>query len=155
MRLILVEDDEHKERRIEEFINSVFTNVILTKARSIQSGIKALEAYIPDLILLDMSLPVFDYSPGEQGFQHLSYGGRDIMDYIDGYDMQVPVIVVTAFNRFGDETDAFSLEELGTQLGKEYPNLYSGIVWYNALEDIWKNQLISLIDKALNCNHES
>jgi CheY-like chemotaxis protein len=149
--ILVIEDDEHKLERMLAFLRGLVlhTDLSIEVARSVRSGIECLIRFIPDLILLDMSLPVFDYSPRERGFQHLSYGGRDILDFLDEQDNCVPVVIVTAFETFGRDTEAMNLTELNVLLLNQYPDLYRGTVSYGALQDVWQEDLTRIIVRTV------
>ena len=62
MEILLIEDNEHKKARIEKLLTQALIKPVLSFASSVQEGLKFLRNRKPDLILLDMSLPVFNYS---------------------------------------------------------------------------------------------
>jgi CheY-like chemotaxis protein len=146
MRVLIVEDDTHKGAQIVKHLLRRYVDWEVDVRASVQAAISALQAsgrY--DLVLLDMSLPVFDYTSVEDGLSHLAFGGRDVLDFIDRQDTKTPIIVITAFERFGEGPDAPSLEQLHEKLSVEYAGNYVGSVWFSTLEDTWQNQLDELI----------
>jgi CheY-like chemotaxis protein len=150
MRFLLIDDEEYKRERISDFIANVLPSAGVVCALSVQEGLQVIKKNAIDLILLDMSLPIFSYSINEQGFQHNSYGGKDILDFLDSFEFYIPVIVITAFDRFGSEANALTLGELDEELKREYSNVYKGSVWYNSLEDSWQERLSNLINSIFN-----
>ncbi|WP_303312786.1 response regulator [Hymenobacter sp. BT730] len=147
MKILLIEDDEHKWERLKNFLESTLEFPELILAKSVQEGLTSLRHFVPDLMVLDMSLPVFTYSAKEQGFQHSSYAGKDILEHLFHFDINVPVIIFTAFDRFGDDNNAVTLSELDLEFKRDYPEQYVGCVWYNSLEDGWQDELLKLINQ--------
>lgn len=148
VNVLFVEDDEHKMFRVVAFLKNKFNDFQIEIARSVQGGLRYLQSHHPELIILDMSLPVFDYSTEERGFQHLAFGGKDILEYLDSLERAIPVIVLTAFEQYGSGKTAVTLEELHQNLLSEFPEQYIGHVWYSALEDKWQDELYTLSKKA-------
>lgn len=145
MNILFIEDDEHKMARVRELILSEWPLYIVDIAKSVQEGLQIIRKTKLDLVLLDMSLPIFNYSANENGFKHSSYGGEDILDFMENYEINVPVIVITAFDRFGSDTNATTLNDLNTRYFKEYAQIFVGSVWYSSLEDVWQNELLRMI----------
>jgi len=145
MKILLIEDDAHKADRIIHFLYSNYEYSELDLAKSVQEGIEKLKASSPSIILLDMSLPVFAYDSREQGFMHNSYAGEDILEHLDNFDIEIPVIVITAFDRFGDEKNAYTLEQLNNKLKFNYSNNYLGAVSYNPIDNDWQRELLNFI----------
>lgn len=145
MRILLIEDNEHKGARIAEFILDSMQDIEFKTASSVQEGLKRISHDHPDIILLDMSLPAFNYTANDNGFQHSSYAGKDILEYLDSFEIDTPVIVITAFTTFGEDKNALTFDELHSKFMKDYPDYYIGSIWYSSLEDSWKNKLLSLI----------
>lgn len=154
MTLLLIEDNEHKSARIQEFLHSALTSVEIVCAQSVQEGIKKIRAWVPDIVLLDMSLPAFNNTLQDNGFKHSSYAGKDVLEYIDNFEIEVPVIIITAFTTFGSDKNAFSLEELNAKFTADFPDHYVGTVWYSSLEHKWKEKLIELIHTASSRFHD-
>lgn len=67
MKVLIVEDDEFKGRRIEQVLRDYQPDVDLRLERSVNSGLKGIVEHSPELVLLDMSLTTFDVGPSEAG----------------------------------------------------------------------------------------
>lgn len=79
MRILIIEDDSNKRRRIADEIRKIRKDVHLSEARSYQNGVRELMSNQFDFLLLDMSLPIYDISPDEDGFQVDPFSGRNIL----------------------------------------------------------------------------
>ena len=148
MRVLIVEDDDDKAQDLHAFlaINYVITDIEV--ARSFQSGLRSILAGDVDLILLDMTMRNYDRSVEEDGGRPHHFAGREILRQMLREEKRVPVIVVTHFDRFGEETEEVTLSELKSELRRRFPD-YLGTVHYRSNVDDWKLQLKILIDSCL------
>ena len=103
MNILLVEDEDPKRANIIRALNKIRPASDIIEARSVNSAITQLRSTVPDLILLDMSLPTFDIGPGEPGGRPQGFGGIEVLRYIDRFKLRVPVIVITAYEAFARE----------------------------------------------------
>ncbi|HEY3489920.1 MAG TPA: hypothetical protein VGK27_07345 [Candidatus Deferrimicrobiaceae bacterium] len=150
MKILLVEDDENKRLQICNSLKESFPGCEITLAMSLQSGLRKIINSEVSIVLLDMTLPTYDQSFNEDGGRPQAYAGREILRQMDRRDIRSPVIVVTAYDRFGEGKDALNLEELDRELMAAHKDCYIGTVYYNPTIDIWKDQLNELIKTALS-----
>jgi len=145
MRVLYVEDDQHKARQVDEMLRSCIDDVHTTVAQSVNSGKRALAAGQFDLVVMDMSLPTFDIGPGEPGGRPQGFGGIEVIQFMERRDISIPVIVVTQFDRFGSGGDEMDLEDLESILRTEHGALFQGLVFFNSASTAWKRKLVGLI----------
>jgi CheY-like chemotaxis protein len=145
MRILIIEDDSNKMQRIAKEVQKIRKNVHLTEACSYQNGISNLMSNQFDFLLLDMSLPIFDISLEEDGFQVDPFSGRNILEEMKRKNVLVPTIIITMFETFGDGSDLMTLEELDKDLSEKYPLIYKGAIYYNSSEINWKEALKKII----------
>src|SRR5215469_6069010 len=100
MKVLIVEDDEFKRRRIAQVVRDSFPDVELTLERSVNSGLNGIVDGRPDIVLLDMSLTTFDVGPRESGGKPQNFGGLEILRQMDRLQIVIPVIVITQHERF-------------------------------------------------------
>ncbi|GEM_PF-1285506 len=149
MTVLLIEDESHKAERIKNILSAQYKNLNLIEASSVQEGIEFLQRELPQLILLDMSLPIFPYSPQESGFQHNSYGGEDILEYLDVHEIMIPVVVITAFDKFGNSANALTLNDLDQKYRRTFGDIYIGAILYSPVEDSWQSALKTAIENII------
>lgn len=145
MNILVVEDDENKRNQLTEFLNSEFPSAALQTAHSLQSGLRAIICGGVDLVLLDMTMPTFDIGENEDGGRPQAYAGREILRQMERREINIPVIVVTQFDRFGEGNDILGIEELDEQLFKEHRGMYGGAVYYDVTLGGWKEKLADKI----------
>lgn len=146
MHVLLVEDDENKQLQLRQFLSETYPRVSVDTARSLRNGIHLIRSTNPDLIILDMTLPSYDIGPDEPGGQMHPLGGREFLEQMDRFDLIVPVVVVTQFERFGKGPNAMHLHDLDIVLRKEHSVVYRGVVYYHAAIHGWKQELKELIE---------
>lgn len=150
MNILLIEDDEEKSRKIEEFLAQEFPSPKVTVAKSFSSGLRALIAGSStlDFVLLDMSMPSYDVSHQEPGGgTPESFAGRELLAQMRLRSINVPTIVVTQFDSFGETSKRVSLEQLDEELSTRYAPPFRGLVYYNSTQEGWRGALKRLIDK--------
>ena len=91
--ILVVEDQEDNRRIMRDLLTSVGYEVI--EAVTGEEGVAAAETHRPDLILMDIQLPVLD------GYE----ATRQIKDNPDLE--HIPIIVVTSYALSGDDVKAF------------------------------------------------
>ena len=94
-----------------------------------------------------MSLPIFDISTEEDGFQVDPFSGRNILAEMNRKNVLVPTVVITMFETFGEGSDLMTLEELDKELSEKYPLIYRGKIYYNSSEINWKEALKKLFEE--------
>lgn len=152
MNILLAEDDDDKLSQIQVFLDSLSLGDKRDTAKSLQSTLKLLVSESYDLLLLDMTMPNFDRTIYEDGGRPHAFGGREILRQMKRRRISTPVIVITQFDRFGEDPDIVSLEQLNQELQMNYEN-YSGIVQFRGNVDDWKQDLQELIFKIVKLEH--
>lgn len=142
MKILIIEDDVNKLNAITSFVQK-YPRIITEYRSSYQSGMRALLNKEFDLLLLDMSMPVYDVTAQGTGGRPLALAGRDILFQLKRRKMNLKAIIITQYEDF----DGISLSNLDQNLSLEFPNNYLGYVYYNTTQDSWKENL----DKKIKC----
>lgn len=142
MRALIVEDDANKMKALSDFLREYSVVDIVTKM-SYHSSILILLKEPFDLVLLDMTIPLYDITPSDTGGRPLPLGGRDILFTISRKKIQTKVIVVTQYESF----EGTSLSQLDHDLQNSFSNLYCGSVYYNTTQNLWKEQLNKILEE--------
>ena len=137
MKILVIEDDINKWTAISDFLQS-YNGIEFSHQASYHTGMRALTKDNFDLLLLDMSMPVYDM---ETDARPLALAGRDILFQLRRRKISIQVIVMTQYEDF----DGLSLLSLDRELQKEFPQLYKGFVYYNLIQDSWKETLYKLL----------
>ena len=145
MRILLVEDEDPKLRHVADFLKSIIFNLDLSIARSVHSALDALEAYSPDLVILDMSLPTFDIMDDEGGGRPQGFGGRELMRNMTLDGTNIPVIVLTGYDAFNKAGGQIGLNTLNKELAAEHSDLFLGMLHFSSAYGNWQGQLKELL----------
>jgi two-component system cell cycle response regulator DivK len=92
-RILVVEDQEDNRRIVRDLLTSVGYEII--EALTGEEGVQAAETHVPDLILMDIQLPVLD---GYEATRRIR--ANPALDHI-------PIIAVTSYALSGDDVKAF------------------------------------------------
>ena len=142
VHILLVEDETPKRTHIERFLKSLGSGVKISIAQSVNSALDALDAQLPDLLLLDMSLPTFDVGERESGGRPQGFGGIEILRHMTLSGLNCPTIVITGYEAFLREAGKpVDLSQMRAELEKEFPECLSGVLHYNSTYDEWKSEL--------------
>lgn len=146
VHILLVEDEAPKRIHIECFLKSISSGITITVAQSVNSALDALDEKLPDLMLLDMSLPTFDLGERESGGRPQGFGGIEILRHMMLSEIYCSTIVITGYEAFLREAGKHvDLSQMRTELEKEFPQCLKGVLHYNSTYDEWK----AALEKAL------
>ena len=148
MKVLIVEDDDGKRKELTDFVKDFYKVSDVQSARSFQSGLRAINEFQPDFVFLDMTMRNFDRTPTEDGGRPHPFAGREILRQMQRSRIAIPVLVVTQFDRFGEETDYMTLAELTNELERKFSN-YIGVVRYKGNVDDWKPAVIGAIGERI------
>jgi len=137
LKVLLVEDEAPKQKKLKDFILRVLPHAQIVTAKSVRSAIDSLRKEPPNLILLDMSLPTFDIGEEESGGRPQGFGGIEVMRYLDRAGIRAPVVVVTAFEAFSEKNKTLDLDALSAQLRHDHPINFRELVYYNTVLGNW------------------
>lgn len=145
MNILVVEDDLRKGDAIVAVLQSEAGGAQIKLVRSYQSGIRSISESIPDLLILDMSLPNYDASPGRRSGKPRPLGGFEIMRKIRRRGLQTRAVVITQLDHFGDGGLEYDFEGLNKKCYDEFPGTFLGSIYYAQSSSDWKVKLIDVV----------
>ncbi|MDU8607615.1 hypothetical protein [Pseudomonas syringae group sp. 247E2] len=148
MNILLIEDDDEKLMKITYFVEENFSNSKVSAARSYASGLRKIINLksTTDIILMDMSMPSYDiaeHEPGGGSPEH--FAGRDLLAQMKLRKINVPTVIVTMFDSFGEKGSEKSLSQLTKELKSEYAPPFVGLVYYDSRQEGWQSELKQII----------
>lgn len=151
--IYIIEDNTLKAKKIINFLEEeiLYPKEIRAFA-SFQSGLRAVEAACPSLVILDMTLPTFDRKPNSREGRSRPLGGYDLMRKMKLKSLSSPVIVLTQLEAFGEDEAEVSFEEITNRCHREFPDIFIGSVYFDQSETTWKTSLKQLIEKVIGNN---
>ena len=143
MKVLLIEDNQHKIKQIQTFIENIFPEIELDLKMSYNSGLRELlknQNY--SLILLDMSLPNYDIVQGESGGDFEKYAGKYLLNEMYRREINSKVLIITMYPNYVDD-------EFSSELKDNFPN-YLGVIYFNINEsDGWKNEITPILKNLI------
>lgn len=146
MKLLLVEDDEHKMNNIISYIDTLNKEIVVVTARSVESGVQAAVDSQYDLILLDMTIPNFDITDKSDGGKSYKNGGEIIVKELLDEDVVFRCAVITQYETFNNET----IDQISQRIRQLCGNDYLGYVKYSTNTESWREELNDLIKYVEN-----
>lgn len=147
MKILMIEDEEVKARRIESVVRKLLPSCDIKVARSVNSGLAALVELRPDLLLLDMSLTTFSVGPREAGGRPQNFGGIEVLDQMERLELEVPTIIITQFETFRRGSTEISIKTIRIELEQQYKAVFRSLISYNSADARWEKELSrSLMD---------
>lgn len=143
MNILVIEDNVIKRDKLCDFLSSSF-KVNISEAASYNSGLKALLERDFDLLILDMSMPTFDRTTATNGGRFRDLGGKEIAVRLKKQGRLIPFIVVTGYSDFSVNAENLSISQIDEIL-QTLGDVYKGYVFFDAVESVWKEQLIEII----------
>lgn len=137
MRVLLVEDDEHKRKDVSDVLRAFEEIIHLDQAFSVASGVQMAVANSYDLILLDMTIPNFDQEDGAEGGQSFKNGGELIVRELIDEGIDFMCAVITQYETFNNET----IDEISKRISDMCVEKYFGFVKYSTMNEDWKKKL--------------
>lgn len=147
---VLVADDEGpKLDNIVDVVATFLPDARIGTARSVRSALDSLREQAAHFVVLDMSLPTFDIAPGEQGGRPQNYGGIELLRYMDFYELQCPVFIVTQYEAFPDKNGHVDLSSLSERLRVDHPRTFRDLIYYaGSSDEVWRRKLTEAIQNA-------
>ena len=151
MKILLIEDEISKERRIVSHLRETFQAVEIVTKHSIMSSESEMQKQLYDFVLLDMSLPLFDNDDTDmrrnENNEFDTFGGLTILDEMDRRNLSSKVIVITAFDILGEGRNQIDLQSIDAQMRIDYEGMVIGTIFYNSSSLQWREELTTLISK--------
>ena len=142
MLILYIEDEQYKAKDVMSFIESYKNHKIIWK-KSYINGLIELEDNRYDLILLDMSLPLYDSDFEQDDMNEFDpLAGMHFLDEMKRVGYTEKVIIITAYDYIKqDETQSISLENLKKKIQNEYPENYVDGIYYSDDSLEWQKTL--------------
>lgn len=145
MHILIAEDDDYKREQLVAVVRGAEPSATFSTARSFRAAVDLLDRERFDLVLLDMTMPTFDPTGPVDIGRYEPFAGVEVLSELDRAGIEVPVIVVTQFERFGSGVDAVTLPELHARLELEFPQSYRGFVYFDSASAEWRSRLAAIV----------
>lgn len=145
VQVLLVDDDERKRAKILEQLTRLLPDGVVSTRASYRTGTAAAIELMPDLLVLDMTMPTFDRSPTEPGGRSRAFAGRDILRELARRKLLAKTIVISQYPEFIDGGERKTIGQLRLELSGEFPAYFLGAVAYKSGSTDWIDSLASIL----------
>lgn len=142
MKILIIEDDDLKYSHISKYCKELLPFSIIEWEKSFQTGLNELLKNEYNLILLDMSMHIYEKSSEETGGSFETYAGRMILSEININDIETKVIVITGYDIYNDGKTLGTLKQ---ELREEFGDFYLDTIYFIGKDEGWKSELYELI----------
>ena len=146
MKVLLVDDESYKSQQISYCVRHNYDNSVIKTCESLNEGLLEITSTKYDVVLLDMSLPIYDKN---EVSSFNSYGGLDFLSEMERKTIETPVIVVTQYEILGEGENQRTASSIDKECQKDYEN-YKGMVVYSAINNKWKEELLKILGDTVN-----
>lgn len=140
MKILIIEDDKIKIERLGQLLSDYKFDI----KESFQSGINALKNENYDLLILDMTIPLWDKDKNDVTQSYEQFGGEKILRELKRKRIILPVILFTMFDKFSNNGNMITFNQINEKYKIDFPFYIDGI-YYDPIEETWKNKLLKLI----------
>lgn len=140
-KVLIVDDDNYKAKNIKNLISNVNNNISIAIEEALNSGLRKIRTHNFDVVILDMSLPLFNTS---ESSNFNPFGGISFLKEMRRREIKTPVIIVTQYEIFGEDESQKTSEMLDEECKENFDN-YKGIVIYSSSNNKWKEELVKMI----------
>lgn len=145
-KILIVEDETPKRNKIKNYLSGFSIKIDVSEASSVNAALDALEGDLPDLMLLDMSLPTFEVGGQEGGGRPQVLGGVEILRHMMLEGISCPTVVISGYEAFpGKGSKPVELAEIREELKQKFPHFLQGVLHYNSTYDEWKTELAKIL----------
>lgn len=142
-KILIIEDNKNKLKKVKAFTLKMFPDAFVHDAVSYTGGIRRIYGEDWDLILLDMTLPVYDITPHDNGGDRRPTAGREIMKRMQNKGKNIPTIIITQFDTFGES--GLTISSLNDEFSNELSEIWKGTVNYVDASNKWQIDLEKII----------
>ena len=145
-KILIIDDDIYKIENIKNLLYKIDDSYDVKIKKALNPGLKRLLEDQFDLILLDMSMPVFDLSE-TKNFDH--FGGVTFLKEMKRKRILTPTIIVTQYEIFGEGSTRKTSSSIDLDCKEQFPN-YKGLILYSSTDNSWKESMVKSIGEVFN-----
>jgi hypothetical protein len=149
MKMLLIEDDKYKCDDIKKNVQKHFPDLEVDVVKSYKAGVMGSLYGDYDLLLIDMTIPIYDSDDISNNGGSLKNGGELIVNEVYDEGKTIKFAIVTQYETFDGET----LEAVEQRLYRLCGDNYLGSVKYCSYKEDWKEPLNNIIDNVIHINH--
>ncbi len=141
MRVLLVEDDEYKQTKVEAALRSVSSELDLVVAKTVRDAVGCMQGNGYDHIVLDIALPSHGQVPGGGAGLPMPAGGIEVLLEISYQSRHDPVTILTQYPEIEYDGKLVDLTRARRFLQKQIQATIIDVIHFEMDNELWKNQL--------------
>lgn len=145
MKILLVEDDEHKRVGIEQALRGCGNSVDIHIAESLYDAIHALDIGPFDLVVLDMAIPSHPTAPGEGSPVSFLTGGLDVLLELSVRERSDRCIIITQFPEIEISQVFYPVSYATSAIKDQLDYDVIDCIAYTGESESWLNQFRTLL----------
>lgn len=143
-KILIVDDDNYKTSNIVQLLNKMNIEPEITIEKALNPGLRKICQENFDIVILDMSMPIFDLS---ESSNFNSFGGITFLEEMKRKKISIPTIIVTQYQIFGEGSSQKTSDSIDKMCQENFQN-YKGLIIYSSLESNWKEKLVKIIGES-------
>lgn len=146
MRVLLVEDEEHKVNDLTDCLKERFGAEEILTVRAVRDAVRAVYGGRFDLIILDMALPTFAMAEtSDGGGVAQAVGGVEVLRAMKETDHKCDVVVVTQYPDILINGEQIALKDVPRKIRDRYGINVLAAVLYSYTSPAWRSNFTSLL----------
>lgn len=138
MNVLIVEDDDFKYQRVLDVSKSKGLEYSLVRKNCVHDTVIYLQAFSPDKIVLDMSLPSHAPKVGEGTPLAMPAGGIEIvMELASIKKGHIPLLVLTQYEDIEIENEYFHIDTAASKISEHFGIEHIAVVYYEHGKADW------------------
>ncbi len=144
MKVLIVEDDPFKSRRIQEYLRLIVADAYIEKAYSLHEAVNLLYNEVFDFVVLDMAIPSHSSHNGTSDVYSQPVGGLDILLYLAFDGRSERIMILTQYPTVEYNRVHVPLNRLLVALSADGINNVDDVVWFSE-DELWQDRLKKFI----------
>lgn len=146
MKILIIEDDDYKEKNISKYVKKRYSECQVTLSVSLAEAIDEIDNNVYELIFVDMAIPSHTAQQGEGAPMSLLTGGVDILLELADMDRNDRCVVLTQYPSIEISGEHYPLEEAPSHFKTLLNCDVLACIHYVEEDLTWINELNKVLD---------
>lgn len=148
MRILLVEDDEYKQTKVEVALENYFAGLELVVAKSVRDAVACMQGDIFDHVVLDIALPSRGQVPGSGAGLPMPAGGIEVLLELSFQSRTDPVTILTQYPEIEFDGRLVDLKRARRLLEQSVNANIIDVIHFEMDNEIWEEQLKKAVSES-------
>ena len=148
MKILLVEDDEYKQTKVEKALASIFPDLELMVAKSVRDAVNCMQGDGFDHVILDIALPSHGQVPGGGAGLPMPSGGIEVLLELSFQSRTDPVTILTQYPEIEFDGRLVDLKRARRLLERSINATIVDVIHFEMDQDHWELQLKKAVSES-------